>query len=126
MDSLAGTSLTPDESALLVRFGERLGERLGPALHAVWLFGSRARGEPPRSEDSDVDVLVLVDDDSWDGKTPVFDALNGAAGELDLEQLAWSFSVHVHTLEWLRGRRAIESFFIAEVDRDKVVVAGTA
>jgi len=126
MTGLAGTSLSPDESALLMRFAAVLGEGLGPAMHAVWLFGSRARGEPAHGEDSDVDVLVLVDDDSWDGKTPVFDALRAAATELDLEDLSWSFSLHVHTLEWLRGRRAIESFFIAEVDRDKIVVAGTA
>ncbi len=26
--------------------------------------------------------------------------------------------------EWLAGRRAIQSFFMQEVDRDKVVLAG--
>jgi len=31
---------------------------------------------------------------------------------------------YVHTPEWLDGRRAIRSFFIAEVDRDKVVLHG--
>jgi predicted nucleotidyltransferase len=125
MPDLAATSLTPDERALLERSALLLRERLGPALHAVWLFGSRARGEEPSHEDSDVDVLVLVDDDSWEGKDRVRRAFDEAARELGLEKLSVWFAVHVHTPEWLRGRRAIKSFFIAEVDRDKVVIEGS-
>ncbi|HEY7618729.1 MAG TPA: hypothetical protein VH834_03105, partial [Solirubrobacteraceae bacterium] len=78
----------------------------------------------PLSEDSDIDVLVLAADASWDGRRRVHEALDDAARELDLESLAFSCSVHVNTPEWLAQRRAIQSFFIAEVDRDKVVVAG--
>ena len=75
-------------------------------------------------EDSDVDVLVLVDDASWDGKLGVYDVLDDAARQLRPEGLAWSFSLHVNTPAWLAQRRAIRSFFLAEVDRDKVVIAG--
>ncbi len=125
MSSLTATSLTADERALLERFATLLGARMGPSLYAVWLFGSRARGEPPSHEDSDVDLLVLVDDDSWEGgRQAVHRAFDDAARELGLERL-W-FSVHIHTPEWLEGRRAIRSFFIAEVDRDKVVIQGSA
>jgi predicted nucleotidyltransferase len=123
---LAATSLTADERALLERFSVLLRERLGPMLHAVWLFGSRARGESPSHGDSDVDLLVLVDDDSWDASTRVYRVLHEAAGELDLEGITPWFVVHVHTQEWLEGRRAIKSFFIAEVDRDKVVIEESA
>jgi hypothetical protein len=38
----------------------------------------------------------------------------------------FSYSVQVHDRDWLRGRREIESFFIQEVDRDKIVLAGSA
>jgi hypothetical protein len=38
----------------------------------------------------------------------------------------FNYSVHVHDLEWLQERREIESFFIEEVDRDKIVLAGSA
>jgi hypothetical protein len=38
----------------------------------------------------------------------------------------FNYSVHVHDPEWVRDRRAIESFFIQEVDRDKIVLAGSA
>ena len=75
-------------------------------------------------EHSDVDLLVLVQDASWDGKGRVHAALADAAKDLRLEGLEWSFSIHVRTPEWLAERRQIRSFFIAEVDRDKVVLHG--
>jgi predicted nucleotidyltransferase len=125
MGSLAGASLSVEERALLERFVSRLRLRLGHDLNAVWLFGSRARGERP-ARNSDVDVLVLVGDASWPAKVRVHDLLEAQARELGLEALTWSFSIHVNTPDWLRQRREIESFFIAEVDRDKVVVSGPA
>ena len=126
VSTLAEASLIADERTLLERFVDELQERLGPALHAVWLFGSRARGEAPLREYSDVDLLVLVDDATWDGQVAVHAALDAAARDRGLEALAWSFSVHINTPAWLAQRRAVRSFFIAEVDRDKIVVAGHA
>jgi predicted nucleotidyltransferase len=123
MTMLAETSLADDERALVDRFVGKLRMLLTDELHAVWLFGSRARGEEPTGE-SDVDVLVLVDDASWDGRMLVRKVLDEAASELGLDALTWSFSVHVHTPEWLAQRREIRSFFIAEVDRDKVILVG--
>jgi predicted nucleotidyltransferase len=110
MNSLAGASLSDEERALLERFARTLHERLGEDIHAVWLFGSRARGEPP-SEESDVDVLVLVEDASWDARMLVRKILEEAARELCLDALSWSFSVHVQTPAWLAQRREIQSFF---------------
>jgi hypothetical protein len=37
----------------------------------------------------------------------------------------FSYSVHVYDPSWLQGRREIHSFFIQEVDRDKIVLAGS-
>jgi predicted nucleotidyltransferase len=125
MSSLAGASLSVEERALLERFIQRLRLHLGNDLNAVWLFGSRARGEQP-GRDSDVDVLVLVEDASWPAKVRIRELLDAEARELGLEALVWSFSIHVNTPAWLEQRREIESFFIAEVDRDKVVVSGPA
>lgn len=106
-----------------MRFVEELQRGLGDELDAVWLFGSRARGEKPLPE-SDVDVLVLVDDASWDGRMRVRNVLDRAAQELELATLTWAFSVHVHTAQWLAERREIESFFVAEPDRDKIRLHG--
>lgn len=123
MTALAGASLRAQERALLDRFVQELRLRLGDELRGVWLFGSRARGEEP-AEYSDVDVLVFVDDACWDGRMGVRRMLDDAARELGMDALPWSFSVHVHTPDWLAQRREIRSFFIAEVDRDKIVLWG--
>lgn len=123
MSTIAEASLAASERALLERFLEKLHVRLRDEVHAVWLFGSRARGEPPSAE-SDVDVLVLVDDASWDGRMLVREILDDAARELDLEELTWSVSIHVHNRAWLAQRREIRSFFVAELDRDKIVLSG--
>lgn len=124
MSTLSATTLTTDERRLLERFASELQKRLGRRLHAVWLFGSRARGEHPSHEDSDVDLLVLVDDDSWDATTAIYLLLYEVAGQLGLERAAAWFVIHVHTPAWLAGRRAINSFFIQSVDRDKVIIGG--
>jgi predicted nucleotidyltransferase len=126
VQTLDNPSLSPDERALLERFAAVAKDQLGPSLHAVWLFCSRARGEPPTHEDSDVDLLVLVDDDSWKGKRQVRSTLLAAARELGLEDLSLWFTLHVRIPEWLGRRREIKSFFMAEVDRDKIVGEGSA
>lgn len=123
MAELGDTSLTAEERWLLEGFVALLEARLRDDLHGVWLFGSRARGDQP-AESSDVDLLVLAADDSWDGKLRVHAALDDAARQTGLEDAAWSFSVHVNSPAWLEQRRAVRSFFIREVDRDKVVLAG--
>jgi predicted nucleotidyltransferase len=123
--TLSETSLTAEELALVEQFVEDLHARLGASIHAVWLFGSRARGER-RSPESDVDLLVLAYDATWDGRMLVREILNQAARKLDLDALAWTFSVHVHAPDWLTERREIRSFFVAELDRDKVVLSEAA
>ncbi len=123
MSSTPSARLSRGERTLLDRYVAALSSEFGEELRAIWLFGSRARGEDTGDE-SDVDVLVLVDDDSWACKERIRALLHEAAHELELDDVAWSFAVHVHTPAWLRQRREIRSFFINEVDRDKVVVAG--
>jgi predicted nucleotidyltransferase len=123
MTTLAQASLSTDERALLMRFAAELSSKREVPTRAIWLFGSRARGERPR-EDSDVDVLVLLEDASWAAKMRVHAALQSAARELNLQALTFSFSIHVNTPAWLEQRREIHSFFVAEVDRDKIVLQG--
>lgn len=123
MPAVADASLSSDERRLLKGFVAELRDSLGSDLWAVWLFGSRARGESTGQE-SDIDVLVLAADASWDAKERIHAALAHAAADVGLAAIAWDLSIHVHTPEWLRGRREIRSFFIAEVDRDKVVLHG--
>jgi predicted nucleotidyltransferase len=120
MPVLADTSLADDERLVVERLVQLMRERLGSRLRSVWLYGSRARGERP-GPDSDIDVLAIAD--PAEGADDVLTAIllvDRAAEELGVERPI--VSVRVRDSEWLEGRRQIESFFIREVDRDKVVL----
>jgi len=54
----ASAALTVPEHRALDRLVASLERELGDHLHAVWLYGSRARGE--WREESDIDVLVIA------------------------------------------------------------------
>ena len=120
MPSLAAANLTPAERRALDRFVELLAADFGADLHAVWLYGSRARGEGD-PEESDVDVLVITAGGRRDSDR--VRKLKWRAYE-ENEDAMMRISSQVQTPEWVEGRRAIESFFIQEVDRDKVVLHG--
>jgi len=121
-EALAATSLSEVERRVVERLVGQLREELGDELYAVWLYGSRARGEPPRPE-SDVDLLVISRQDEHRHWRRVHEIAYKAA-VAEGASPAW-YSVHVDDLDWLRGRREIRSFFIQEVDRDKVVLYGS-
>ncbi len=121
-DVLATASLSRAERRVVERLVERLREDLGPDLHAIWLYGSRARGETPHPE-SDIDLLVLADGSSWEIRLAAIELAHEIAPAEGVSPV-W-YSIFVKTPEWLRGRREIRSFFIAEVDRDKLVLYGS-
>ena len=58
MAALANASLTPIERRVVDRLVRLLEEEFGTDLRAVWMYGSRARGEKVGT-DSDVDLLVV-------------------------------------------------------------------
>jgi predicted nucleotidyltransferase/uncharacterized protein (UPF0332 family) len=123
MPSLATTTLTEAERTALDRFVATLERDLGDALDAVWLYGSRARGEPRRGEDSDVDLLVVTSRREPDMPELVRGLAKEAGDAAGLNPYV-SLSVMVTTPESLWRRRAIGAFYIQEVDRDKIVLAG--
>jgi predicted nucleotidyltransferase len=97
---------------------------LGEDLRAVWLYGSRARGEPPHDE-SDIDLIVLVDPSrEWDPWGREILPLIAEAADAEGVSPVW-ISAFVRDPDWLRGRREINSFFIQEVDRDRIVLHGS-
>ncbi|HEY5342100.1 MAG TPA: nucleotidyltransferase domain-containing protein [Solirubrobacteraceae bacterium] len=121
-DPLAGASLSEAERRVVERLVERLHDELGSDLHAIWLYGSRARGETPHQE-SDIDLMVLVDGSEHRHGIKAIELVYEIAAAEGVSPV-W-YSVFVKTPEWLRGRREIRSFFIAEVDRDKRVLYGS-
>src|SRR4051794_11648080 len=121
MAALEQASLSDVERRVLERFVRALEEELGDDLDGVWLYGSRARGEPPH-EESDVDLPVVSPRAGWDESTAIHRALDAAA-EAEGEN-PWRYSLVVYAPERVANRREIRSFFMQEVDRDKVVLAG--
>ncbi|MDQ3720483.1 MAG: nucleotidyltransferase domain-containing protein [Actinomycetota bacterium] len=117
--TVAAAALTEPERRALDRLVASLERELRDDLHAVWLYGSRARGE--WREGSDVDVLVIAS--VAREQEEHIDSLVEKAAEAEGLYYGW-FSVFVHSPEWLADRRAIEAWFIQAVDRDKVVLWG--
>jgi len=119
---LNAAQLTESERRVVERFASRLDNELGGDLRGLWLYGSRAR--KTSHPESDVDLLVIAEG----GR----DRYGRIAGDLSEDaavaekESPFNYSVHVHDPEWLRERREIGSFFIQEVDRDKIVLAGSA
>ena len=123
-DPLASATLSDPERRTVQRFVAMLRDALGDDLRAVWLYGSRARGEETPHPESDVDLLVIADG-GWSRYEEKAIDLVFKAAAAEGDSPAW-YSVFVHDLDWLRGRREIESFFIQEVDHDKIVLHGSA
>jgi predicted nucleotidyltransferase len=111
--------LTEDERRVVERLVELMRDRLAGRLHSVWLYGSRARGERPGPE-SDIDLMAIADANEEDDGLTAFLLVDRAVAELQLPHPI--VSIKVYDPSWLEGRRRIESFFIREVDRDKVVL----
>jgi len=118
---MADASLSEVERRVLDRLVGLLRAEFGDGLRAVWLYGSRARGEPPHPE-SDVDLVVVAEGEPDDASRRIRDLVYAAA-EAEGASPAW-YSARLYTPERLAQRREIGSFFIQEVDRDKIVLVG--
>lgn len=128
VDALTRAMLTDRERRVVARLVEELEQEMGFELHAVWLYGSRARGDAVIDEEdvdrhSDIDLLVIADggDGRW-GMRSI--KLVHEIASLEGVSPVW-YSVRVRDLDWLRRRREIRSFFVQEVDRDKIVLYGS-
>ncbi len=118
MAPLAQARLSATERRVIERWIERL--RSAVDLDAVWLFGSRARGEG--GEESDVDLLVITRGDPEHDRPLVWALIDETARDLGADPTA--YVPHTWDRAWLENRRAIQSFFVQEVDRDKIVLYG--
>jgi predicted nucleotidyltransferase len=116
MDVLAQVALTRAERDALETFVARLTGALGGDLDAIWLYGSRARGERLHDE-SDIDVIVLTTAGEKDRTLVWRSALESGDAGLRISPITT-------TRSWIEERRSIDSFFLQEVDRDKLVLHG--
>jgi len=118
--TLEQASLTSGERQALERSLRALEAELGEDLLAVWLYGSRARGER-LSEESDIDLLVVVTDRER-LRRRASDAVHEAADAQGADPFV--FSPHVTDPRDLAEDAAIESLFLREVERDRIVLWG--
>ncbi len=121
MATLVDASLTEDERRVVERLVELMRERFSGRLRSVWLYGSRARGERPGPE-SDIDLLAIADRGEGDDVLTAILLVDQAARELGVPRPL--VSIKVHDPSWLESRRRVDSFFIRDVDRDKLILYG--
>lgn len=115
MRSLA---VAPHVAASLERFRASLEVRFGERLKQVVLFGSQARGGV--HEDSDVDVLVVIDELTPRERSEVFDLAHDADAVdrenwAGLAPLVWSTA----RLEELRAR---ELLIVKDIDAEGIAL----
>lgn len=119
--TLTEASLTDSERRTLDRLVEHLARTFAARLRSVWLYGSRARGERPH-EESDIDILVVLDPSLPEDDLKVIELAWTAVDEAG--PVTGLISPLVYSAERLAQRREIRSFFVHEVDRDKIVLYG--
>jgi uncharacterized protein (UPF0332 family)/predicted nucleotidyltransferase len=119
MVTLATTSLSSAEQRAVDRFVAALEAELGDELLGVWLFGSRARGEPARTRGSDVDLLVITRTGAEKRR------VRELADEVALDYRLLRLEPMVRDPAWVAERRAVDAFLLREIDADRVVVYGS-
>jgi predicted nucleotidyltransferase len=119
MTVLADAALDAREREVLDRLVRALVDEYGNDLDGVWLYGSRARGERSHDE-SDIDLLVVTRSERDDrALIPVLWRVLA-----DLGNPRVLVDPRQRSRAWVEDRRAIESFFIRDVDREKIVLYG--
>lgn len=97
----------------MAEFRRRLTSRFGGDLVDVRLFGSWARGEA--TEESDVDVLVLLRDPAWSDRRAVLDLAGDLFYELDLLVSPTVLSSATYQA-WRRQERPL----VMDIERDGI------
>jgi predicted nucleotidyltransferase len=128
-NALDRAALNDTERRAIGRIVDLLKSELGDDLLAVWLYGSRARGEADPNEThydrrSDIDMMAILDP-SRDVSAFKSDFTPKLIKAVEAEgDSPPYYSLHMYDADRLRNRREIRSFFFQEVDRDKLVLAG--
>lgn len=82
--------LTADERHAVEEFRRRVSEMLGPRLRDLRIYGSKVRGDA--HEESDIDLLVLVDGCDWETGNAIWRL--GLSIHPMMLALAWDFEAY--------------------------------
>ena len=118
MAVLGDAALDARERELVDRFVSAL-ERIMATISTPSGSTARARGERPHDE-SDIDVLAITRSERDD--RPLIPTLRRVLSEMGNPPIV--VDPRQRSRAWVEGRRAIASFFLRDVDRDKIVLFG--
>lgn len=107
--------MTPDERSALAAFVSGVRRHYGPRLVDLFVFGSRARGDA--TEDSDVDLAIILQDGDWKfwtEKLILADLMHDALVEQGLYIQAWP----VRQSEWVDPVKHSNPRFVEAMKRD--------
>lgn len=108
-------NLTSIERSVMNAFRDAIRSRWGARVRDVRVFGSRARGEG--SEDSDIDILVIVDDFAGGIRRDIYGA---AADYLPTHEIV--LSPLVMSQAQYDSMKLRERLLIREIEQDGVAI----
>jgi predicted nucleotidyltransferase len=113
------SQLTENENAALWAFVRRILDGLGAQVSQIILFGSKARGDS--NANSDIDVLVVVDEESW----ALRENINTIASQISLDDDVLINPLLIAAARWQQMSK--ERFSVCRnVERDGIVLFGKA
>jgi uncharacterized protein len=112
-------TLPPSVREVLLRYRSLLSARYGERLAEVRLFGSFARGDA--SDDSDVDVLVVIDGLTEKERDHAIDLASEARSNLDLEWV--DLTPIVYSVAQVSDLRARERGLLRAIDAEGIAVS---
>jgi uncharacterized protein len=109
--------LSPKEWEAVQKLLTRLQAAYGKQIRQAMLFGSKTRGNA--SSDSDIDILLLVEKETWVLK----DEISGLAADINLEA-DLQIDVRVIGLERWQHMARIQAGLYRTISRDAIPLAG--
>jgi predicted nucleotidyltransferase len=109
--------LSQRETQAIKKFLSHLRKAYGKQIHQAMLFGSKARGET--TGDSDIDILLLVADETWALKDEIVDIVADINLEYDL-----LIDVRVIGTERWQHMADIQAGLYRSISQDAVSLAG--
>jgi uncharacterized protein len=109
--------LSPREWRAVQKFLSRLQAAYGKQIRQAMLFGSKARGDA--ESDSDIDLLLLVEKETWALK----DEISGLAADINLEA-DLLIDIRVIGVERWQRMAKIQAGLYRTISQDAIPLAG--
>lgn len=117
LDEKVSLKLSPKEWEAVQKLLARLQTAYGKQIRQAMLFGSKARGNA--GSDSDIDILLLVEKETWALK----DEISGLAADINLEA-DLQIDVRVIGLERWQHMARIQAGLYRTISQDAIPLAG--